>query len=58
MDANLEEKISIELSKGELVVIYEFLARSYSAWREKGNTEEDAFVLKSACLNSNRAQIT
>jgi hypothetical protein len=28
MDTNLEEKISIELSKGELLVIFEFLARN------------------------------
>jgi hypothetical protein len=40
MDANLEEKISIELSKGELLVIFEFLARSYDAWRKTGNAEE------------------
>ena len=45
MDENLEEKISIELSKGELLVIFEFLARSYDAWREKGNTDENTFVL-------------
>lgn len=41
MDANLEEKISIELSKGELLVIFEFLARSYDAWRESGNKDEN-----------------
>jgi hypothetical protein len=45
MDANLEEKISIELSKGELLVIYEFLARSYEVWRETGNRDENTFVL-------------
>jgi hypothetical protein len=45
MDANLEEKISIELSKGELLVIFEFLARSYDAWRKTGNAEENTFVL-------------
>jgi len=27
MDVNLEEKISIELPKGELLVIFEFLAK-------------------------------
>ncbi|HEY2912084.1 MAG TPA: hypothetical protein VGK21_01880 [Candidatus Angelobacter sp.] len=45
MDTNLEEKISIELSKGELLVIFEFLARSYDAWQEAGNTKENTFVL-------------
>ena len=45
MDANLEEKISIELTKGELLVIFEFLARSYDAWCESGNKEENTFVL-------------
>lgn len=45
MDANLEEKISIELSKGELLVIFEFLARSYDAWRATGNPDENTFVL-------------
>jgi hypothetical protein len=45
MDANLEEKISIELSKGELLVIFEFLARSYEAWRGTGNTDENTFAL-------------
>ena len=45
MDANLEEKISIELSKGELLVIFEFLARSYEAWSATSNPDENTFVL-------------
>ena len=45
MDGNLEEKISIELPKGELLVIFEFLARSYDAWSESGNKDENTFVL-------------
>jgi hypothetical protein len=47
MNANLEEKISIELPKGELLVIFEFLARSYDAWRETGNRDKNTFVLSS-----------
>ena len=45
MDANLDEKISIELSKGEWLVIFEFLARSYEACCETGNKDENTFVL-------------
>jgi hypothetical protein len=45
MDVNLEEKISIELAKGELLVIFEFLAKSYDAWRASGNKDENIFVL-------------
>jgi hypothetical protein len=45
MDTNLEEKISIELSKGELLVIFEFLARNCDAWCETGNRDENTFVL-------------
>ena len=45
MDANLEEKISDRAPKGELLVIFEFLARSYDAWRKTGNAEENTFML-------------
>jgi hypothetical protein len=45
MDVNLEEKIAIELSKGELLVINEFLVRSYEAWRTTNNPDENTFVL-------------
>ncbi|MBZ5490516.1 MAG: hypothetical protein LAO76_06260 [Acidobacteriia bacterium] len=41
----LKKKISIELPKGELLVIFEFLARSYDAWSEAGNRDENTFVL-------------
>jgi hypothetical protein len=45
MDADLEEKITIQLTKGELLVIFDFLARSYVSWREKGVHEEHTFTL-------------
>jgi hypothetical protein len=42
---NLEEKVPIELSKGELLVIFEFLARSYQQWKASGDQQEATFVL-------------
>ncbi len=45
MEPDLEEKIGIRLSKGELLVIFEFLARSYDVWEKSGNDDVASFLL-------------
>lgn len=45
MELDLEEKIDIRLSKGELLVIFEFLARSYDAWKKSGSDDVASFLL-------------
>ncbi|HEX7286483.1 MAG TPA: hypothetical protein VF532_09890 [Candidatus Angelobacter sp.] len=45
MESNLDEQIEIKLSKSELLVLFEFLARSYDAWRTAGDQDVATFVL-------------
>ena len=45
MEANLEENVTINLSKGELLVIFEFLARSWEQWKASGDQQVETFVL-------------
>lgn len=47
MSAALDEKVTISLPKGTLLVLFEFLAHSYEVWRRSGNPPpaEDTFVL-------------
>jgi hypothetical protein len=45
METNLEEKVTIELSKGELLVIFEFLSGSFDSWRAGGNQDIETFAL-------------
>jgi hypothetical protein len=46
MPTRLEEPISITLPKGTLLLVFEFLARSYDAWKQTGVKQtDDSFVL-------------
>jgi hypothetical protein len=46
MSTRLDESVSITLPKGTLLVVFEFLARSYVAWRGSGDKPLDqSFVL-------------
>jgi len=45
MEPELEEKIDIRLSRGELLVIFEFLARSYDVWKKSANDDVTSFLL-------------
>jgi hypothetical protein len=43
----LDEQVAISLHKGTLLVLFEFLARSYEAWNNGQSSElsDDTFVL-------------
>jgi len=47
VSTGLDERISISLPKGTLLVLFEFLAHSYEKWRASGNEQlsNDTFVL-------------
>ena len=45
METNLDEQVAIQLSKGELLVIFEFLGRSFEAWKASGDQEVATFAL-------------
>jgi hypothetical protein len=47
MDPKLDEQIPLTLPKGTLLVLFEFLERSYEVWRGTGEPpQEDTFVLQ------------
>jgi hypothetical protein len=46
MSIQLEEKTAITLPKGTLLLLFEFLARSYDSWRRMGNSADDSFSLQ------------
>ena len=45
MEVNLEENVPINLSKGELLVIFDFLVRSGEQWKASGDQPMETFVL-------------
>jgi hypothetical protein len=45
METNLNDQVEIKLSKGELLVLFEFLARSWDRWKERGGQEVETFDL-------------
>ena len=46
MNTNLDELTSITMPKGTLLVLLEYLARSYESWRKAaGTTDETSLVL-------------
>jgi hypothetical protein len=42
MNAALEEKTSITMPKGTLLVLFEYLSRSYDSWRKAGDSSDEA----------------
>jgi len=42
MSKNLDEPISITMPKGALLVLFEYLARSYGSWRRIGGEPDEA----------------
>ncbi len=45
MESNFDEQIEIKMSKGELLVLFEFLSRSHDAWSTAGNQDVATFGL-------------
>lgn len=46
MPTRLDELVNVALPKGTLLVVFEFLARSYDAWQKSGgNLSEESFAL-------------
>ena len=47
MSAQLNEETSITMPKGTLLILFEYLARSYDSWRRTSeNPEDSTFVLQ------------
>ena len=47
MSTNLDESTSITMPKGTLLVLFEYLARSYGSWKESsGASDEASFSLE------------
>ena len=42
MSGKLDEPTSITMPKGTLLVLFEYLARSYDSWRRAGGTPDEA----------------
>jgi hypothetical protein len=42
---SLDEQVTISLPKGTLLVLFEFLSRSYDAWRSTGDRPADSTFL-------------
>jgi hypothetical protein len=42
MSTNLDESTSITMPKGTLLVLFEYLARSYDSWKKAGEASDEA----------------
>ena len=40
-----QKNATIEMRRATLLVIFEYLARSYEEWKKRGESPDDAFVL-------------
>jgi hypothetical protein len=47
MNSKLDERVALSLPTGTLLVLFEYLARSYAVWRGTGEPrQEDTFTLQ------------
>ena len=44
MNAEIEKTVAVCMPKGTLLVLFEYLSRSYDSWRAKGQTSHDRFA--------------
>lgn len=56
MSTNLDESTSITMPKGTLLILFEYLARSYDSWKKtSGASDEATFALQPPDAGERRA---